>query len=85
MRKQMSCDHFIMVSEALTLRMASCILWKCVALWKWLAISLASSVDSTFTNVNRVRHAIACTGNSKNQLDRHTPSACLAIRDEFQV
>ena len=40
--------------------MASCILWKCVALWKWLAISLASSVDSTLAKVKRIRHAIAC-------------------------
>ena len=43
-----------------TLRIASCILWKWVALWKWLAIILASSVDSTFAKVNRIRHPIAC-------------------------
>lgn len=40
--------------------MASCILWKCVALWKWLAISFARSVDSTLANVNNIRHPIAC-------------------------
>lgn len=50
-----------------TLRIASCILWKWVALWKCEAIILASSVDSTFANVNRIRHAIACACHTSSQ------------------
>ena len=57
------------------LRIASCILLKCAAWWKWLAMSLVSSVASTLTKVNRMRQPMACARHAGARTSIRVPAA----------